>query len=223
MKNVTRSFSAALVTASCLTFANVAAADSFMATITGSIAEGTLNTTDLAGREFVLTATLSDPTDLWPQVTLTAAAFAAEAATIHFGDSDAFDFDADQLAVIVASFGTDPTFQMGFTTNPPDPDNHNSNAIGYTDFSTTLPLFDANILQEIPFHDDFDGFAVEGPFTATNSSSDTLTITSLAAPPPASIQIAAVPEPSSLALLGSALLGLLAYARKSRRTAMAAR
>lgn len=185
----------------------LSADDVFQATITGTIADGTLNGFDLFGLDFTFNATITNSVD--QSSNEQAGTFYADAAWFSFDNGASFVADPNAIGIIVTNDNQGDFFQIGFLTDLVEL----TDALGYSDFSEPLQ-FDPNILQEISFVDSFDLLASNGTLNTSNTAGDFLEIAFLGNATNATAQIVAIPEPSAT-IFGLVLI-LPCLVRRSR-------
>lgn len=173
--------------------ATMAKADTITGNITISGANDSWNT---AGVTFDPTAPATSPNATAYNATGTFANFASSAALASSGSpADVFNFNYDQKSGLLFAVGSSLTHYLGLTIQ---------SITVFTDTTDYLNIGGTGLLSEVGGTDT----ATEATWTFTSTDDGTSSFTINSSVP------APTPEPSSLALLGTSLLGAAGIARR---------
>lgn len=178
-------------------------------TMLGTVEEGSLNGTDLAGSFFSYEALINDTTDI-DDVFPNTGTFVVDSARLDFGARGLYDFGAQPGFFNWGISGRN--FYAYSVLNVDVPTTSYTDGFGFSDTDTSISGFDPAVLTDFGPYDQFDTSwtfdTAAGPFTASNGLGDTIVMSRLGTS--GILAVTAVPEPASgFALLCIAGMGTL--------------
>jgi hypothetical protein len=195
------------------------AAAALVVTMVGTVEEGSLNNTDLAGSLFTYSAIITNPTDI-DDVYPDTGTFVVDHAQLDFGVNRVYDFGPQPGYF---NWGTTTSqnfpnaFYAYFVLTVDVPNSVYADGFGFSGVNTSLSGFDPNVLSKFGPFNEFDQSwtfnTTPGSFLTSNGLGDTLVLSRLGTS--GVLAVTAVPEPSSGALVLSMLRAGLMRRRRS--------